>query len=125
MHLFSGEQEAAEYLLAVFGVAATGEAAQITAQMLEPAFPQVRRAHTVSPARGKGKESEHGWQLLREFLDHLRCGPAPAGAETARPLACLQFMVRFPDPPKLSTQFPTLEPRQSWRQALQVAEPVG
>ena len=44
MHRFCCEQEAAQDLLAVFGVAAAGETAQITPQVFEPAFAQVGRA---------------------------------------------------------------------------------
>jgi len=67
MHLFSGEQEAAEYLLAVFGVSATGETAEIASQVLEPAFTQVGGAQPVSPACRKSEESQHAWQLRWNF----------------------------------------------------------
>jgi hypothetical protein len=44
MHRFCREQEATQNLLAVLGVTAAGEAAQISAQMFEPAFAQIGRA---------------------------------------------------------------------------------
>jgi hypothetical protein len=44
MHGFCCEQEASENVLAVFAVTASGKAAQITAQVFEPAFTQIGRA---------------------------------------------------------------------------------
>src|SRR6266566_10033942 len=41
MHLLGGEQEAAQHLLAVLGVAACGETAQVAPQVFEPTFAQV------------------------------------------------------------------------------------
>ncbi len=41
MHLLGGEQEAAQHLLAVLGVAASGETAQVAPQVFEPTFAQV------------------------------------------------------------------------------------
>src|SRR5713226_8709170 len=124
MHRFCCEQEAAENLLAVFGVPASGEATQVTAQMLEPAFAQIRRAQPMSPVSREGEERQHLFQLALEFLHHLRRRPPPACAESACPIPRLRLILRVPDPPELPPELPPLEPGESWRQRFQVAEPV-
>ena len=50
MHGFCGEQEAAQDLFGVSGIAAAGKAIQIFAQMAEEAFGQVGGTQTVTPA---------------------------------------------------------------------------
>jgi hypothetical protein len=52
MHRSCCEQEAAENLLAVLGVTASGEAAQIATQMFEPAFTQVGGAQAANQEIG-------------------------------------------------------------------------
>jgi len=116
MHAFCCEQETAENLLAVLGVTAAGEAAQIAAQMFEPAFAQVGRAQPMSPVRREGEEREHLLQLELEFLHHLWRGPPPASAESPRPVPRLRLVFRVPDPPEFPPEFAPLEPSKSWRQ---------
>jgi hypothetical protein len=84
MHRFCCEQEAAENLLAVLGVTASGEAAQVTAQMFEPAFAQVGRTQPMAPVCRESEEGQHAFQLVLEFLHHLRWQPPPA-RETVAP----------------------------------------
>ncbi len=67
---FGGEQEAAEHLFTVVGVAAAGKAAQVTPQVLEPAFPP-------------------GWWCAADVASGLgkrrRPAPAPTRPGTSRP----------------------------------------
>src|SRR5713226_8445835 len=124
MHRFCRLQEAHENLLAVFGVTASGEETQVTAQMFEPSFAQVGRAQPMSPVSREGEERQHLFQLALEFLHHLRRRPPPACAESPRPIPRLRLVLRVPDPPELPPELPPLEPGESWRQRFQVAEPV-
>jgi hypothetical protein len=75
--LLGGQQETTEHLLAVLGVAAARETAQVSAQVFEPAFAQIRRAQPVPPVCRKGEERQHTIELLLELLHHFRCGPPP------------------------------------------------
>src|SRR6202140_4781050 len=124
MHGFCCEQEAAENLLAVLGVTASGEAAQIAAQMFEPAFAQVSRAQPMSPVRWEVEKRQHLFQLELEFLHHHCRGPPPASAESPGPVPCLRLVFRVPDPPELPTELAPLQPRKSWRQRFQVPKPM-
>src|ERR1019366_2353094 len=101
MHGFCSEQEAAENLLAVLGVTASGKAAQIAAQMFEPAFAQVRRAQPMPPLRWEVEKRQPLFQFELEFLHHLWRGPPPASAESPGPVPCLRLVLRVPDPPEL------------------------
>src|ERR1039457_6953258 len=123
MHGFCCEQEATQDLFAVLGVAASGEAAQVTAQVFEPAFAQIGRAQPMSPLRREGEKCQHLFQLALEFLHYLRRGPPPTRAESPRPVPRLPFVLRVPDPPELPLELASLEPSESWRQRFQVAEP--
>src|ERR1700693_3414155 len=113
MHRFCCEQEAAENLLAVLGVTASGEAAQITAQVFEPAFAQVGRAQPMSPVCWEGEEGQHLFQLALEFLHHLRRRPPPARTEPPCPFSRLRLVLRVPDPPELPPELAPLKPRKS------------
>src|SRR3972149_880978 len=124
MHRFCREQEAAENLLAVLSVTASGEAAQITAQVFEPAFAQVGGAQPMSPRWREGEESQRLFELELEFLHHLRRRPSPARAEPSRPVPRLRGVLRLPDPPELPPELAPPEPGQAWRQRFQVAEPM-
>jgi len=84
MRLLARAQEATQNLLAGLDVAAAREPAQAKPQNLEPALAQVGGAQPMLPVRRKGQESQHPWQVLLEFLDHLRHSPAPARAEPPR-----------------------------------------
>src|SRR6202035_508150 len=95
------QQETAENLLAAQGVAAAWKAAQVTAQMFEPAFAQIRGAQSMAPLRWEVEYHQHLFQLELEFLHHLRRGPPPASAESPRPIPRLPFVFRVPDPPEL------------------------
>src|SRR5882724_11521244 len=110
MHRFCCQQEAAKNLLAVLAVTASGKAAQITAQMFEPAFAQIRCAQPMSPVCRKGEEGQHLFQFALEFLHHLWCGPPPARAEPPRPFPRLCLVLRIPDPPELSPKLAPLTP---------------
>lgn len=59
MHGFCGAQGEAQHLLAVVRVAAARKAAQVTAQVFEPAFAQVGRAQSVSPVHRKVEEGQN------------------------------------------------------------------
>src|SRR5271169_144382 len=114
MHGFCCQQEATQDLLAVFGVTAAGKAAQIAAQMFEPACAQVGRAQPMSPVRREVEKRQHLFQLELEFLHHLWRGPPPASAESPRPVPRLRLVLRVPDPPELPPEFAPLEPSKSW-----------
>src|ERR1700691_1819238 len=119
MHGFCCEQEATENLLAVLGVAAAWKAAQIAAQMFEPAFAQVGGAQPMAPLRWEVEKRQHLFQLELEFLHHLRRGPPPASAESPRPIPRLRFVLRVPNPPELPPELASLQPSESWRQRFQ------
>ena len=120
MPRFCCEQEAAQNLLAVLGVTASGETAQITAQVFEPAFTQVGRAQPMLLPCREGKEGQYTFQLSLEFLHHLWRGPAPASTESPCPVPRLRLVLRLPDPPEL----PPLEPSESWHQRFQAPKPL-
>jgi hypothetical protein len=64
VHLLGGQQETTEHLLAVLGVAAARETAQVSPQVFEPAFAQIRRAQPVPPVYRNGEEREYALGLL-------------------------------------------------------------
>src|SRR3974390_3911660 len=104
MHLFGGQQEAAEDLLAMLAVAATRETAQVTAQVFEPAFPQVGGAQAVPPSGRESEEGQHLFQLELEFLGHLWRRASPARAKSTGPVPRLPLVLRLPNPPELSPE---------------------
>src|SRR5579863_2638820 len=124
MHGFRCQQEAAEDLFAVLGVATSRESAQIAAQMFEPAFTQVRRAQTMAPLRWEVEKRQHLFQLALKFLHHLWRGPPPARTESPRPVPRLRLVLRVPNPPELPPEFAPLEPCPSRRQRFQVPKPM-
>src|ERR1700687_1772740 len=115
MHGFCCQQEAAQDLLAVLDVATSREAAQIAAQMFEPAFVQVGGAQPMAPLRWEVEKRQHLLQLELEFLHHLRRGPPPARAESLSPVPRLRLVLRVPDPPELPPEFSPLQPSKSRR----------
>src|SRR5258708_5578756 len=78
----------------------------------------------MAPVRWEVEKRQHLFQLELEFLHHLWRGPPPASAESPRPVPCLRLVLRVPDPPELPPEFSPLEPSKSWRQCLQVTEPM-
>jgi len=91
VHLLGGQQETTEHLLAVFGVAAARE----TAQVFEPAFAQIGGAQPMSSSRRESKQSQHVWQLGLKLSDHLWRGPPPASTESPRPVPRMRFVLRL------------------------------
>lgn len=72
VELFCSQQEAAQHLLAVVGVAVARETTQITAHVFEPASAQVEGCAVGVARVGESEEAQHVLELLLELLDYLR-----------------------------------------------------
>src|SRR4029077_7662356 len=110
MHGFCCQQEAAENLLAVLGVAAAGKAAPVTAQMFEPAFAQIRGAQSMAPLRWEVEKRQHLFQLALDFLPSLGRVPPTASTEAPRPVPRRRLVLPNPAPPNHAPELPPIHP---------------
>ena len=120
----ASQQEATQDPFPVSGVGATGETAEVAAEVAEEALGQVGSAQAVAPGGGPAQVGQHAVQFGAELVDPLRGPEAPAAAEAIRPEAELAFVVGLPEPPELAAELAAAGPGQRRGERFQIPKPM-